>query len=151
MYADVPSDALSRRDIQEHNLLQSCAEVNHVCCSTKHDSMRGVTLCAYFVFIVCFTLLLCLFLQDYIREMGACLIQLDSDKDSTTVAWLNTLVSEAMSLIAYRTKIVQPSMSPVMSEGVMTRTTEEPVTPPLDATYYQRVLVRHCRVLPCPA
>lgn len=77
---------------------------------------------------------------DYIREMGACLIQLDSDKDSTTVAWLNTLVSEAMSLIAYRTKIVQPSMSPVMSEGVMTRTTEEPVTPPLDATYYQRVL-----------
>lgn len=83
--------------------------------------------------------------------MGACLIQLDSDKDSTTVAWLNTLVSEAMSLIAYRTKIVQPSMSPVMSEGVMTRTTEEPVTPPLDATYYQRVLVRHCRVLSCPA
>ncbi len=81
-------------------------------------------------------------LQDYVHEMGACLIQLaDSSDDSCVTSWLHKLTSEAMTLIAYRTKIKQLTISPVMNEDVMIKTHDKILVPSMDTAYYRRILV----------
>ena len=80
-------------------------------------------------------------LQDYIQAMGACLIQLESGNDASVTDELHQLTSEAMTLIACRSKTQQPSVSPVMNEDLMAGTQRNGVMH-LDSDHYRRILVR---------
>ncbi len=80
-------------------------------------------------------------LQEYIQAMGACLIQLESGNDASVTDELHQLTSEAMTLIACRSKTQQPSVSPVMNEDLMAGTQRNGVMH-LDSDHYQRILVR---------
>ncbi len=80
-------------------------------------------------------------LQDYIQAMGACLIQLEGGSDACVTDELHQLTSEAMTLIACRSKTQQPSVSPVMNEDLMAGTQRNGVMH-LDADHYRRILVR---------
>lgn len=80
-------------------------------------------------------------LQDYIQAMGACLIQLESGNDASVTDELHQLTSEAMTLIACRSKTQQPSISPVMNADLMAGTQRSGVMH-LDADHYRRILVR---------
>ncbi|DBA89166.1 TPA: hypothetical protein ACH3X1_016325 [Trebouxia sp. C0004] len=79
--------------------------------------------------------------SDYIQAMGACLIQLEGGNDACVMDELNQLTSEAMTLIACRSKTQQPSVSPVMNEELMAGTQRNGVMH-LDAAHYRRMLVR---------
>ena len=73
--------------------------------------------------------------------MGACLIQLESGNDASVTDELHQLTSEAMTLIACRSKTQQPSVSPVMNEDLMAGTQRNGVIH-LDSDHYRRILVR---------
>ncbi|DBB11507.1 TPA: hypothetical protein ACH3X3_006911 [Trebouxia sp. C0006] len=77
--------------------------------------------------------------QDYIQAMGACLIQLESGNDASVTDELHQLTSEAMTLIACRSKTQQPSVSPVMNEELMAGTRRNGVMH-LDPDHYRRIL-----------
>ncbi|KAA6421902.1 MAG: hypothetical protein FRX49_08221 [Trebouxia sp. A1-2] len=77
--------------------------------------------------------------QDYIQAMGACLIQLASGNDASVTDELHQLASEAMTLIACRSKTQQPSVSPVMNEDLMAGTQRNGVMH-LDPDHYRRIL-----------
>lgn len=81
-------------------------------------------------------------LQDYIQAMGACLIQLASGNDASVTDELHQLASEAMTLIACRSKTQQPSVSPVMNEDLMAGTQRNGVMH-LDPDHYRRILVQN--------
>ncbi|KAL0042983.1 hypothetical protein WJX79_005915 [Trebouxia sp. C0005] len=77
--------------------------------------------------------------SDYIQAMGACLIQLASGNDASVTDELHQLASEAMTLIACRSKTQQPSVSPVMNEDLMAGTQRNGVMH-LDPDHYRRIL-----------
>ncbi len=98
-----------------------------------------------------------LILQEYMYEIGACLLQLDIADDADASARLHKLTSEAMNLIATRTRLDRSVLNAVMHQDVLTLSSvgRDPFAHKLDGNFYTQILVSAvcsavlCAVLCC--
>ena len=94
-----------------------------------------------------------LILQEYIYEIGACLLQLDIADDVDASTRLHKLTSEAMNLIATRTRLDRSVLNAVMHQDVLTLSSvgNDPFAHKLDGDFYTQILVSAvlCAVLCC--
>jgi len=84
-----------------------------------------------------------LILQEYIYEIGACLLQLDIADDADASTRLHKLTSEAMNLIATRTRLDRSVLNAVMHQDVLTLSSvgNDPFAHKLDGDFYTQILV----------
>ena len=92
-------------------------------------------------------------LQEYVYEIGACLLQLDFEEDLNASSRLHQLTSEAMNLIATRTRLDRSVLHAVMHQDVldMHSNADQPCTHQLDQAFYTRILVSSWCLLGCKA
>ena len=83
-------------------------------------------------------------LQEYLSEIGACLLQLDIADDADASTRLNKLTSEAMNLIATRTRLDRSVLNAVMHQDVLTLSSvgHDLFAHKLDDNFYTQILVR---------
>ena len=84
-----------------------------------------------------------LILQEYMYEIGACLLQLDIADDADASTRLHKLTSEAMNLIATRTRLDRSVLNAVMHQDVLTLSSagHDPFAHKLDGDFYTQILV----------
>ena len=96
---------------------------------------------------------LSLILQEYMYEIGACLLQLDIADDADASTRLHKLTSEAMNLIATRTRLDRNVLNAVMHQDVLSLSSvgNDPFAHKLDGDFYTQILVSAvlCLVLCC--
>lgn len=76
-------------------------------------------------------------------EIGACLLQLDIADDTDASTRLHKLTSEAMNLIATRTRLDRSVLNAVMHQDVLTLSSvaHDPFAHKLDGDFYTQILV----------
>ena len=76
-------------------------------------------------------------------EIGACLLQLDIADDADASTRLHKLTSEAMNLIATRTRLDRSVLNAVMHQDVLTLSSlgHDPFAHKLDGAFYTQILV----------
>ncbi|DBB11509.1 hypothetical protein WJX82_006916 [Trebouxia sp. C0006] len=79
---------------------------------------------------------------EYMYEIGACLLQLDIADDADASTRLHKLTSEAMNLIATRTRLDRSVLNAVMHQDVLTLSSlgHDPFAHKLDGAFYTQIL-----------
>lgn len=86
-------------------------------------------------------------LQDRIHQMGSCLLQMDGSEDPSVHVTLQSLTTEAMTLVAQLVRTHGKVSGPIVHNGRAPSALDDPLHGQPDEAFYCRVLVSLCSTL----